>query len=181
MPLPGLSAYGRYFAGAGRACARCGEKCEVPDANYERYCEIKDDATLQAVVQHWAKILKIADWDIESHLVPQAELEETQVACNSTDLRRRDVQILLLNAETRLELWKAGGGLKIYGKQTMECDVLHELLHIWTKQCGLNNLERGSREYLAMEQMTEALAQAFVGLHSYFSLFPHRPPDAKDE
>jgi Zn-dependent peptidase ImmA (M78 family) len=55
-----------------------------------------------------------------------------------------------------------------YGKRSMEVDVVHELLHVWTKQCGLNGASTDTTEGLAMEQMTDALATAFVGLHSYF-------------
>lgn len=134
-----------------------------------RYCEIADEGMLRAVVAHWQKVLRLADWGVQSHLVAEHELNENQVGLCCVDVPRREAQILLLRPETRLERWKAHEGVLFYGRQPMEVDVVHELIHIWTKQCGLNDLDKNSKERLAMEQMTESLATAFVRLHSYFT------------
>lgn len=137
--------------------------------NAERYCEIRDEETLRAVVAHWQRVLRLQDWGVECHLVAEHALGENQVAACWADVLRREAQVLILRPETRLERWKAHDGTLFYGRQPMEVDVVHELIHIWTKQCGLNSLEKESKECVAMEQMAESFATAFVRLHSYFA------------
>lgn len=135
----------------------------------ERCCEIKDEETLRAVVEHWQRILRLADWHVEAHLVAEHEFNDfNRVGVAYADLPRRCAQIFLLRAETRLERWKAHDGTLYYGRKPMEVDVVHELLHIWTKQCVPNEVDKDSKWYLAMEQMTESLATALCELHSYF-------------
>lgn len=135
----------------------------------ERYCEITDEETLRAVVAHWQRVLRISDWNVECHLVAEHELSKDAVGTCYVDLPRREAQIFILRAETRLERWKAHDGTLFFGRHPMEVDVVHELIHVWTKQCGLNDLPVESKERLAMEQMTESLATGFVSLHSYFT------------
>ena len=138
--------------------------------DFDRYCEIRDEDTLRAVVAHWLPILGLGDWGVQSHLVGEHELNKDQVGGCWVDLPRRQAQIYILRAETRTERWKAHEGLLFYGRATMEHDVVHELLHIWTKQCGLNDLDLASKEYLGMEQMVEAMAKGLRSLHSVMSV-----------
>ena len=140
----------------------------MTESDLDRLVEIKDEEALRAVVAHWLPLLKLTDWDVDAHLVPECELEADQVGVCCVDPPRRVAQIFLLRPETRRERFKSGDGLRYYGLKSMEVNVVHECLHIWTKLCGLNALGRQTSEGLAMEQMTEALATAFVGLHSYF-------------
>lgn len=139
------------------------------EIDYDKYCEIKTDEILAEVVAHWQRILRLADWEVQSHLVAEHEFNDANaVGACFAHLPRRAAQVLLLRRETRLERWKAHEGTLFYGRHPMEVDVVHELLHIWTKQLGLHDAAPESKESLAMEQMVESLATAFVGLHSYF-------------
>ena len=139
------------------------------ETDFEALCEIKNDEVLADVVAHWSRILRVADWQIEAHLVAEHELNDPQWAGQcSANVNNRCAQIYILRPETRLERWKAQDGKLFYGRQPMEATVVHELLHIWTKQCGLHSDDTESRDRIAMEQMVDSLATAFVGLHSYF-------------
>jgi hypothetical protein len=134
-----------------------------------RYCEIKDEATLRLVVAHWQGILRLQDWVVRAYFAPACDLQEhTLGECFAAPVKRL-CDISMLSPEERVVRAERAERKTFTQMETMERTVVHELLHIYTAQMGLHSKDRESKEYIAMEQMVDALAGALTDLHSYFA------------
>ena len=135
---------------------------------FERYCEIKDEETLTKVVAHWQQVLRLQDWKVRAYFTRVFDLEKNALAQCHAEPTKRVCDIPMMLPDERLARATADDGKRFMPMETMECSVVHELLHIYTVQMGLHEKDAESKEYIAMEQMVDALACALTGLHSYF-------------
>jgi hypothetical protein len=132
-----------------------------------RYCEIKDEETLRAVVAHWQKVLRLQDWHIDALFVSASELPNPEaLASISTLPERKAAQMRMLKPEELRVIVERDYGRHHYPRAKMEHLVVHEILHVHMRTLNLPDSEASE---LAEEQMVDALAAALTGLHSYFA------------
>lgn len=133
-----------------------------------RYVEIKDEETLRAVVAHWQKVLRLQDWEVRAYFSPSFDLDKNALAQCYTHAEKRMCDIPFLSVDERAARARESETKRFMRMETMEQSAVHELLHIYTAQCGLNGLEETDPKRVAMEQMVDAIAGALTSLHSYF-------------
>jgi hypothetical protein len=134
-----------------------------------RYCEIKDEEMLRAVVAHWQRVLRLQDWAVRAYFAPACDMQANALGeCFAAPVKRL-CDLSMLSPEERGVRAERAEQKTFTQMETMERTVVHELLHIYTAQMGLHDKDRESKEYIAMEQMVDALAGALTDLHSYFA------------
>lgn len=130
-----------------------------------QYVNIADEDTLRAVVTHWRNILNLRDWSVDAFFVSSCGLSNPdRVGEISIFKPKRSAQMRLLNPSELEARYRQGDGIGWYPRTSMEYTVVHELLHIHTAHCGLDQDET---KLMEEEQTVHALAMAFLSLHSY--------------
>jgi hypothetical protein len=119
---------------------------------------------LEAVARAWQEILRLTDWDVWVFEVPAIHLEESALAQIYIGPKKKAAQILVLNVEERRHRFEADNGMQYFPHETQEASLVHELLHIYLEATGINDKKKGSPEYIAMEQMVNALAHTLMEL-----------------
>lgn len=109
---------------------------------------------LDAALAKWQKILRLQDWEIEAHLVPENRMPSVDTYGNCfprIDLAWAEVCInevrSMCNGDTN----------------DHECVLVHELLHV--AMVGFTRcIKKGSTEYELWEGFTQKTAQTLVAL-----------------
>lgn len=109
---------------------------------------------LNAMVQKWAKILRLQDWDITIEMVDKKDLTLGNVAGEiSWNREHQHAEILILDPSQLKE-------------NMMETDieetVIHELLHLHA--CPFDTFESETPEYYALELFINRVSQALYKL-----------------
>jgi hypothetical protein len=134
-----------------------------------RYVEIRDEETLNAVTRHWADLLGLKDWDIESGFAPHFDMDGSALGEISSFGPKRAARIAILRPEERLKKLEADDGKRFYPRESIEQTIVHELLHLHFNECGVKCVDADDPAYLPGERAIHALTMAFTSLHSYFN------------
>lgn len=109
---------------------------------------------LDAMVQKWARILRLQDWDITIAMVDKRDLSLENVAGEiSWNREHQQAEIRIMDPSQR-------------PADMMETDieetVIHELLHLHA--CPFDTFEVDSAEYYALELFINRVSQALLKL-----------------
>lgn len=109
---------------------------------------------LDAMVQKWAKILRLQDWDVTIRMVDKKDLTLEGVAGEiSWNREHQQAEIQILDPSQ-------------IGANTVQADVeetiIHELMHLHASP--FDEFESGTPEYYALELFINRVAQALYKL-----------------